>query len=160
MRRISAAVAVAFLVVGCSETPDTELPLQSVGDMRDTMTWVLDPAADAIWGATGYVITAEGEEDLTPTTVEGWAAVRHAAVVVAESGNLLLMPHLMPEGEQDNASWIEFANGMTGIAVQAIEAVDNRDSAALFEIGGNLYNVCVACHQAYARTAPDETPGG
>lgn len=154
-------VALAALwLAGCGDPPATELPVQPVGDMRETMTWVLDPAADAIWGATGYVITAEGEEDLTPTTEEGWAAVRHGAAVIAEGGNLLLMPHLMPVGEPGPALWIEYSHGMTRIAEQAIEAVDNRDSEALFEIGGHLYNVCVACHQVYARMPTDDAGTG
>ena len=157
--RVRNCVALAALsLAGCGEPPATELPVQPVGDMRETMAWVLDPAADAIWGATGYVMTAEGEEDLTPTTEEGWAAVRHGAAVIAESGNLLLMPHLMPVGEPGPAPWIEFSHGMTRIAQQAVEAIDDRDSEALFEIGGHLYNVCVACHQVYARTPADE-PG-
>lgn len=156
MRCTCLTVAAGLLAAACGEAPETELPVQVVGDMKETMTWVLDPAADTIWGATGYVITADGEEDLTPTTEEGWAAVRHGAVVLAESGNLLLMPHLMPAGELGPAPWIEFSHGMTRIAQQAIEAVDNRDSEALFEIGGHLYNVCVACHQAYARMPTDD----
>lgn len=157
--RANYCVALAALsLAGCGAPPAAELPVQPVGDMRETMAWVLDPAADAIWGATGYVITAAGEQDLTPTTEEGWAAVRHSAFVVAESGNLLLMPHLMPAGEPGPAPWIEFSHGMTRIAEQAVEAIDDRDSEALFEIGGHLYNVCVACHQVYAR-APADDPG-
>ena len=147
--RVAAAATLAALLVGCGQEETGSMPVVVVGDMHHTMTWVLDPAADALWGASGFVLTAEGEQDLTPTTDEGWATVRHGAVVLAESGNLLLMPHLMP---QDNpAAWVEFANGMTRIAQQAIEAADNKDSEALFEIGGHLYNVCVACHQIYAR---------
>lgn len=152
--RTIAMAAAALLATGCGQPPETEPPVQPVGDMRETMVWVLDPAADALWGATGFVITADGEEDLTPTTEEGWAAVRHGAAVLAESGNLLLMPHLMPEG--DAAPWIEFSHGMTRIALQAMEAADDKDSEALFEIGGHLYNVCVACHQVYARMPSDD----
>ena len=112
------------------------------------MTWVLDPAADVIWGSAGAVITAEGEQDLAPTSDEDWDRVRHSAAVVAESGNLLLMPHLAPEA--DTAAWNEFALGMTRVARDAVAAVDARDANALFETGGHLYNVCLACHQVYA----------
>lgn len=160
VRARNCVVLASLALAACGEPPATDLPVQPVGDMRETMNWVLDPAADAIWGATGYVMTAEGEEDLTPTTDEGWAAVRHGAAVLAEGGNLLLMPHLMPVGEPGPAPWIEFSHGMTRIAEQAIEAVDNRDSEALFEIGGHLYNVCVACHQVYARTPADDGATG
>ena len=147
--RIVGAFAAALLLLSCTQDPGDELPVQPVGDLHDMMTWVLDPAADVIWGSTGWIITEEGAEDLTPTTEEGWDQVRHSAWVVAESGNLLLMPHLLPE--TDAEAWVEFARGMTRVAQQALAAVDAQDSDALFETGGNLYNVCLACHQVYAR---------
>ena len=148
-RRIFAAFATAILLVSCTQEAVDELPVQVVGDLHDTMTWVLDPAADVIWGSAGWVLTAEGTQDLTPTTEEGWEQVRHSAAVLAESGNLMLMPHLAPE--TDAEAWIEFSRGMTRVAQEALAAVDARDSAALFETGGHLYNVCLACHQVYAR---------
>lgn len=147
--RTVAALLAALALLSCTPEADNELPVQVVGDMHDTMTWVLDPAADVIWGSAGFVLTAEGERDLTPTTEDGWNRVRHSAAVVAESGNLLLMPHLAPETNAD--AWNEFAHGMTRVAKEAMAAVDGKDSDALFETGGHLYNVCLACHQAYAR---------
>lgn len=149
MARIVVAALAAVLLVSCTHETADELPVQPVGDLHDTMTWVLDPAADVIWGSAGWIVTAEGEQDLTPTTEEGWNRVRHSAAVLAESGNLLLMPHLVPESDAD--AWIEFSRGMTRVAQQALAAVDAKDSAALFETGGHLYNVCLACHQVYAR---------
>lgn len=149
MARIVVAVVAAILLVSCTRESADELPVQPVGDLHDTMTWVLDPAADVIWGSAGWIVTVEGEQDLTPETEEGWNQVRHSAAVLAESGNLLLMPHLVPESDAD--AWIEFSRGMTRVAQQALAAVDAKDSAALFETGGHLYNVCLACHQVYAR---------
>ena len=148
-RRIVGALAVAILLSSCTREAGDELPVQAVGDLHDTMTWVLDPAADVIWGSAGWVLTAEGTQDLTPTTEEGWDRVRHSAAVLAESGNLLLMPHLVPEA--DGEAWVEFSRGMTRVAQEALAAVDAKDSDALFETGGHLYNVCLACHQVYAR---------
>lgn len=147
--RIVGAFAATIFLLSCSQETADELPVQVVGDLHDTMTWVLDPAADVIWGSAGWVLTAEGTQDLTPTTEEGWDQVRHSAAVLAESGNLLLMPHLVPESDAE--AWIEFSRGMTSVAQEALSAVDAKDSAALFEIGGHLYNVCLACHQAYER---------
>ncbi len=148
----SACFAVlALLIAGCNGESATSVAVQPVGDMKHTMNWVLDPAADAIWGASGFVMTEDGEQDLTPTTEEGWGAVKHGAAVLAESGNLLQMPHMLPAGEPGSAAWVEFSRGMTRIAGEAMEAANAKDSEALFEIGGHLYNVCVACHQVYAR---------
>ena len=144
-----------WLLAACGQSPpDAVEQVQPVGDMTHTMTWVLDPAADVIWGSAGFVVTEEGEQSLAPTTEEQWNRVYHAAAVVADGGNLLLMPHLVPaegEGGAPTAAWVEFANGMTRIAGQAMQAAQDQDAEALFEIGGHLYNVCRACHQVFAR---------
>ena len=147
--RIIGALAAGFLIASCTPEAANELPVEPVGDLHDTMIWVLDPAADVIWSSAGAIITAEGEQDLAPRTDADWDRVRHSAAVVAESGNLLLMPHLMPE--TDATAWNEFARGMTRVAKDALAAVDAKDADALFETGGHLYNVCLACHQVYAR---------
>ena len=120
------------------------------------MTWVLDPAADVIWGSAGFVITEAGTEDLAPATDAGWAQVRHAAAVVAASGRLLLLPEALPADAEERPAWLEFAGGMARIAQQAEQAAVDQDADALFAVGGRLYNVCVACHQVYDR--PDGAP--
>lgn len=118
--------------------------------VHDTMAWVIDPAADVIWGSAGFVLTEAGTQDLAPTTDAGWDKVRHSATVVAASGELLLLPNALPP-EPERAAWVEFNAGMVRIAGEAIQAVEARDAEALFEVGGHLYNVCLACHQVYAR---------
>ena len=150
---------------GCeNDAPAVAAQVRPVGDVKQTMTWLLDPAADAIWGSAGFVLSEDGERSLAPTTDEEWAAVHHAAAVVAEGGNVLLLPHLLPtasdagEYGQSLAAWVEFSNGMTRVAQEAMQAAENQDAAALFEIGGHLYNVCRACHQVFARDMGQPEP--
>lgn len=155
-RKANVAIAsmVAALLWGCGEDGgmDASSPaFQPAGDIHDTMTLVLDPAADTIWGSAGFVITAAGEQSLAPVDDDGWSRVKHSAAVLAESGNLMLMPHLLPTHTDALQPWQEYAHGMTRIAQQALQAANDQDAEALFEIGGHLYNVCLACHQAYAR---------
>ena len=154
MRRAWAPTAAMLLVlVACEQETAPTVATLPVGDMHETMTWVIDPAADVIWGSAGFVLTEDGEQDLAPATEEAWAKVRHSAAVVAESGNLLLMPHLLPSGDEPLPAdaWIEFSHAMTRFGQEAMAAVDAKDADALFEVGGKLYNVCRACHQVYAR---------
>lgn len=145
-------LAGALLNAACSPAESPPPQYLDTGDMHDTMAWVIDPAADVIWGSAGFVLTPDGTEDLAPTDDAGWAQVRHSAAVLAASGNLLLLPDALPAG--DTEAWVEFAAGMTRIAEEAENAAIEQDAEALFAIGGNLYNVCVACHQVYDR--PDE----
>ena len=116
--------------------------------IKEAMVDVLDPAADVLWASAGFVLTTAGERSLAPTSEEGWAEVRANARTVMASGESLTAESSLPD-EPD--AWIEYARGMTRIAEQALHAAENQDADALFEIGGNLYNVCLACHQVYAR---------
>lgn len=141
---------------GAGDGPPAVAQPTPAGDVLHTMTWVLDPAADVIWGSAGFVVTAAGAEDLAPATDAGWAQVRHSAAVVAASGNLLLLPEALPAATEERPAWAEFAAGMTRIAQDAEQAAADQDAEALFAIGGRLYNVCVACHQVYDR--PDDAP--
>ena len=109
------------------------------------MRLVLDPAADVIWSSAGAIVTEDGVEDLAPTTEEGWLRVAHAAAVVAESGNLLMMP----TQAVDREDWTEISRGLVRAGVQARDAAEAQDADALFVAGGRLYNVCVSCHQQY-----------
>lgn len=143
-----AAGFIALLVAAaCAPEPAQPPDTAPVGDMKQTMNWVLDPAADTIWGFAGVVITPDGETDLSPKNDEDWAKVKHAAWVIAESGNLLMMPG----HAHDEADWREFSRALTAMGERAIHIAEVQDADALFEVGGHLYNVCVACHQVYAR---------
>ena len=108
------------------------------------MVWMLEPAADVLWDSAGYVITEEGEQDLQPTTQEGWNEVRNAATVVAESGNLLMMPGYAVAGD-----WMEYSQALVAAGITARDAAIAQDADALFEAGARLYNVCRACHNRY-----------
>lgn len=142
----AALLMVALLTVfsGCAEETVVESGYQPVLDDHQMMNWVLDPNADVIWGSAGTVTTLEGVEDLAPTTQEGWDAVRNAAATLAEAGNVLQIP-----GHSKGEDWNEFSQGLTRTAVLLIEAAENKDDQQVFDYGGQLYNVCVACHQIY-----------
>lgn len=129
---------------GATEAPAEPTPFDPVLDDHQLMNWVMDPMADVIWGAAGSVITVEGEQDLAPTDDEGWAEVRNAAAVIVESGNLLMIP-----GRSQGRDWDEFSRGIITIGQRAMAAAEAQDADALFDAGGQLYNVCVACHQIY-----------
>jgi cytochrome c556 len=109
------------------------------------MVWYLEPAADVIWDSAGFVITEDGEVDLQPTTQEGWDQVRNSATVVAEGGNLLMLPGLAVDADD----WRDYSSGLIDAGVKARQAAVNRDAEALFDAGGQIYNVCRACHNRY-----------
>lgn len=154
MSRWLLALAMLSSLSGCggesANAPETHYRL--VLDSKELMNWVLDPSADVIWGSAGSVLTAEGEQDLAPVDDEGWNRVRNAAAMVVETGNLLMLP-----GRSRGDDWDEFAQGLMTMGERAIAAAEAHDDEQLFEAGGQLYNVCVACHQQYM-LADQEVP--
>ena len=133
-----------LMLGGCGEPPSPPPPYQATLSIHEFMVWYLEPAADVIWDSAGFVLTAEGEVDLQPTTQEGWDHVRNSAAVVAEAGNLLMMPGYAAPGD-----WQEYAEGMIGAANLARDAAIAQDADALFDAGGLVYNVCRSCHNKY-----------
>ena len=137
-----------FLIAICASCAEQEaqqfLP-NATGSTYQMMTSYLEPAADQIWGSAGLIITEDGEVDLRPTTEEGWLNVINAATVVAEGGNLLLI-----NGYSANeADWEAYSKGLTLAALKARQAAESQDADALFDAGGEIYNVCRACHNRY-----------
>ena len=144
-------------LTGCSQPEEVKpVPYKLTGDVKHIMQWVLDPAADRLWDSAGSIITAEGTEELAPTTEEGWLAVQHSAVVVAESANLLILPGRA----RDDQDWREISLAMVDVGMRAKAAAEAKDPDALFEIGGELYRVCVSCHSQYIRGDENGNPIG
>lgn len=143
-RLTSLLVLLQLVACGQEEKTAAHDSYHTVTDAKQIMLWILDPAADVIWQSAGSIITVEGEQDLTPTTVEQWQEVVNSAAMLAESGNLLMMP-----GRAQGDDWLEYSRGLIEAGTQALEAAQNQDGKALFDAGGQIYQVCKACHSQY-----------
>lgn len=123
------------------------------------MVSVVDPAADAVWDSVGAIASEQGVEEWQPRSDEEWAAVRNGAVVLMESGNLLMM-----EGRaRDDGLWMQLSRGLIDAGAAALRAAEARDPSAVFAVGETVYLACDRCHGAYwigdadrgrTRTAP------
>ena len=121
----------------------------SVG-LHDLMEHVIDPATDIVWAASGVMVDMKGEHDLSPQTPQAWAKVHDAAMVVAESGNLLLLPGRIRDGK----TWTGQAGKLSALGLAAIKAADDKDKAAMLRIGGDIHDACEECHRVYVLGEP------
>jgi hypothetical protein len=140
-------LTIGFLVAlaSCAEQRQATRPqYEVVTDIHHTMELIIDPATDIIWSSAGSIITDAGEHDLAPTTLEDWAKVEAAAAVLTESGNLLMMP-----GRSAGPDWNEYASDLISVGKLAMAAAQQQDASALFNAGGDIYQVCLACHNQY-----------
>ncbi len=143
MRRAALAY---LLFLACARDGGNSTRSEAVADVKQLMTAILEPAAEVYWDASGTIIDERGTHELAPTTDEEWTAVWRAALVIAESGNLLML-----EGRAlDRDAWMTLSQALVTVGKQAIAAAESRDPAAVLDVGGQVYEACTACHAAYA----------
>jgi len=125
--------------------PPPPPPFEPVADVQQLMRSVVDPAADGIWDAVKTVDSAEGVVEYAPKTDTEWQAVRNHAVMVAESGNLLMMRGCA----KDEPDWRRLSRALVDAGRRALAAASVQDKDALFDAGGQIYEACSNCHQKY-----------
>ncbi|HUR33968.1 MAG TPA: hypothetical protein VM032_09260 [Vicinamibacterales bacterium] len=150
MRKLVIALALAITAGGCTRAPEPP-PFKAVVETRDLMEDLMERQADIVWGATGFIVTAEGVEERRPKSDEDWLAVKAAAVNLTEAGNLLLFA---PRA-QDGGQWVKNVQAMMGQGQRMIDAIDRRDTKAMFDVGSDLYDTCTNCHMHYMPAIKD-----
>ena len=146
-RRIAATFA-AGLLASCGQ------PQPEPNYVQQLMKDVVQPNADIYWHSAGSIVDAEGTHELTPTTDAGWQKAADAAARIGEAGKTL-MTGKYSAGRADD--WKRFSQGMVDIAEKARQAAADHSEDKVFEVGGTMYDVCSACHQAYPPPVPEDT---
>jgi hypothetical protein len=138
--------------------------------IKDLMESIIDPSADVIWGAVGTVADKQGVRDLSPKTPQDWLQVRRAALRLIEGGNLLTMRgrEAAPAGVKSEAPGVElepveitalitkeregfdaFAMALQAVGVEALQAIEAKNTDLLIEVGGRMEEVCESCHKTF-----------
>ena len=135
MTRTCGYAALGVLVVAATTAAQspTIKPVASVGQLHDAM---INPSSDAIFDVGRSA----------PETDAAWTAVRNAAVILAESSNLLMLEGRAPD---DTGPWMEMSRDMLDAAVMALSAAEAEDLDGVMEAGGRIVEVCEACHEPY-----------
>jgi len=165
------AIVGLMLLAGCAAKAPAATP-ERLASVQEIMASMVDPAADSLWDSVGSTLTPKGYVDRQPRTEKDWQAVRHWAVTLAETPNLLVMPGrrvavaggklddadvkgieppaaIQAAIDKDPAAFALKAKGLQDAARQAITAVDARSPQGLLDAGGRLDAACEACHLTY-----------
>ena len=140
--RILSFATLAVIIAACQP----EQPFREELELREVMLHVVEPAADVYWASVGIIIDAEGTHEIAPANSREWLSVENAAATLTEVGNLMMTPGRM----RDDPRWTALAQEMITAGRQALAAADDRDTAAVFEAGGDVYVACANCHAAFA----------
>ena len=157
------------MTVACVGGPPEPL-LQSPSTIKDIMDSMVDPSAEYIFDSVAQIADQRGITEKAPHTNEEWKEVRRRAVQLLEAPNLLIMRgrrvarpreraenpqvELQPEEIQklidaDHPAFSVRALKLQDAAYSALQAIDAKDSKALFAAAGQLDKACENCHLHY-----------
>ena len=123
MRSVRMAVVLGLFLAGAAMAQAPTY--QPVGTVRQLMLAIVKPNSDIIFSVPGK----------PPKTDEDWAAVQNAALILAETGNLLMMPGRAKDMLSTSAATLKFANA--------------KDAKTIEDLGDKLDETCETCHGKY-----------
>jgi cytochrome c553 len=120
--------------IALAQAPSEPLPPTST--VKQLMLDLIYPSSNDILLA----IYRGGQKD-----EKEWAAVRRAAVTLAESGNMLMLRGRA----RDQMDWMKDAKLLADAGNAAYKAAQAKDSNALAALAGALDASCTTCHKQY-----------
>ena len=89
----------------------------------------------------------------------GWELVDYAAIAIAESAPLLLLPGRRCENGRpvpvEQPDWVQFTEAMADAGRAAYRASQSRNQEAVSEVTNQIADACLQCHDVYR-----DKPGG
>jgi hypothetical protein len=108
--------------------------------MKQLMLDLIHPASNDILLASYRGGPADDKE---------WAAVRHSALTLAESGNTLIARGPANGGASANDGWTTAAKMLADAGTAAYKASQEKDAKALAAITVRIDASCTNCHRQY-----------
>jgi len=81
----------------------------------------------------------------TPKDDNEWAAVQNSAVILAESGNLLMIG----SRAQNTAVWVQTSQARVEAGAIALKAAEAKDTDPITEAGNQIIEACETCHETH-----------
>ncbi len=108
---------------------------QPVGTVSQVMISITYPTSDALF----YI------ERNPPKTEKDWNEIQAQALMLAESGNLLMIGRRA----RDQGDWIKESQELVDVGAAAYKAALAKDLPAIVALNQRLNDSCVTCHQQY-----------
>ena len=124
------------------------------GALADLMAGILLPNSETIFKVTRQA----------PKSDKEWTNVQTSAVVLAEVGNLLLLPGRKKEAgglvPVQSAEWKKHVRALVDSAKGVYKAAQNKNADTVFDACEPLYQACFTCHETYrfCPTCPEAPP--
>jgi hypothetical protein len=136
--------------------------MQVQSNLNQLMRGVLYPAANVVFFAqSDDPATVKRPAGLDPSlatdplvsTFGGWLAVENAALALADSANLLLIPgRQCANGEPapiNSPDWNRFVQDLRDAGGKAYKAAQTKDQDKMIEASDTLSSACAGCHRKW-----------
>lgn len=162
MTKLALAILLAAGITACGQTDAPEsvetasagppaTPYKPVATVLDLMRSSVTLSAETYWESVSVVVDFDGVHENMPETDLEWIEVWAAAMTLAESGNLLMMPPRAP----DQQDWIRISTDLVDVGLRAAQIAQARDFEGMLDVGEDIYNVCLECHRLYVPQMQD-----
>jgi len=145
-----------------AQTPSANPPQEIHANLNQLMRGVLYPAANVVFFAQdenpGDVKPVPGRDpsmatDPLTSTFGGWQAIENAALALAESANLLLVPgRVCANGApvpMNDPAWATFVQQVRDAGMKAYKAAQAKDQEKMSELSETLSAACAGCHRKW-----------
>jgi cytochrome c556 len=132
--RIIGIVAVGLLLAAGARAAQAQDAVQPVGSMSELMVSMIHPATNDLLMA----IYRGG-----PKTEREWRDVQRNAVLLGESGNVLMLRN------RNQGDWVKYSRMLSDAGAAAYKAARAKDAAALAAVDAPLNASCTSCHKQF-----------
>jgi len=133
VRLTSLALLIVLFVTGAvlAQAP----AFQPVASVLQLMEAVVVPSSEALFDVG----------DNPPKDDKAWVTLRNNAVILAESGNLLMMR------PKDNGDWMKYSRMLVDAGAFAVKAAEAKDLGKFDEVADQATRACEMCHDQYVK---------
>jgi len=120
-----------------SDTPPSApiQPFKRIATVQQLMLAIVEPQSNAV-----FRVEVEAPHDQ-----RGWNTISNAALALAESGNLLMLPGRA----RDSGDWLKRVQELQDLSVKAMKAAEAQNAEQVVAVGYEINDVCASCHRQY-----------
>ena len=134
-QRILVSFVFVIIVLFSASLAMTQQPApKPVADITQLMQAMVIPASNDLFNVARQ----------PPQDEKGWTAVRNSAVILAESGNLLMIG-----SRAKDAVWMKTSLAMVDAGAAALKAAEAKDVDGITEAGNQIIDACEVCHETH-----------
>ena len=124
----------ATLLLAVAAMPQ-DREVKAVATVTQLMQAMVIPASNALFNLPRNV----------PNDDQGWSEVQNSAVILAESGNLLMIG----TRAKDSEVWRATSRALVEAGEAALRAAQARDVESIGEAGNQIIEACESCHEKH-----------